>query len=88
MSAAARHWPWDGSRRIFSYRFPGEVEVTVDALHPGKRVELVEARVTALGRDVVARAWRIQTGPDSSPQVALARPGLGLGQPAPPARLG
>lgn len=49
----------------------GRVEVTIDALRPGKRVELVEARMTALGRAVVARAWRIQTGPDSSPRVAL-----------------
>lgn len=58
----------------------GRVTVTTEVLRPGKRVELVEARLAVDGRvAAAARAWRIATAPGSAPPVPVT--------PAPPATL-
>jgi hypothetical protein len=44
--------------------------IETEVLRPGRRVELVEARLSVAGRcAVVARAWRSQVRPDSAPAV-------------------
>jgi hypothetical protein len=46
------------------------LRVTAEVLRPGKRIELVAARVEAGGRDVLrASAWRLQVGPNRSPVI-------------------
>lgn len=52
----------------------GRITVTTEVLRPGRRVELVEARLVVEDRTaVVARAWRIATAPGSADPVP-ARP--------------
>jgi hypothetical protein len=62
-----------------------ELEVEVASARPGKRVELLEAVVTAGGEPVLkARAWRLRTtalGLDSGRGEALPGPGTGRWEP-------
>jgi hypothetical protein len=59
----------------------GRVRTTATVLRPGRRIELIEATLSAGDRTVaVARAWRIKPSPDvetpplSVPQVAIPGP--------------
>jgi hypothetical protein len=63
----------------------GELFVTVEAPRPGKRVELLEARLLAGEEEVVrARAWRLRTTSLDLPEprrVPLEAPGTGRWEP-------
>jgi acyl-coenzyme A thioesterase PaaI-like protein len=49
----------------------GEVEVSAEVIRGGRRVELVQATMSAAGRPVLsARAWRIHTAPGQTAAVA------------------
>jgi hypothetical protein len=64
----------------------GEVTVKAEVIRPGRRIELVEARMHAGGRLVAsATAWRAQIAPDSAPNVpAGPQPVPALPGPQPP----
>lgn len=53
----------------------GRMTLATEVIRPGRRIELVEARLAAAGRQVaVARAWRIQIGSAQAPAFTVATP--------------
>lgn len=53
----------------------GHVEITTEVLRPGRRVDLVAARLSVDGSlCLTARAWRHRTGPVDVPAIARSEP--------------